>query len=92
MYTAQRCGHLGSGMEGSVELKNRESGYVLNVQVQCLIDIGGEGVSGTNRLLKKAFLFLPTKPISELFTGEGRGRIAFALGEGAIWVLRVWQW
>ena len=85
MYTEQRCGHCsGSGMKGSVELKDGEGGYVLDVEVLHIINFGSKGALQSNGLLQKALVFLPTTCIFKLFTGEGRGRIAFALGEGAI--------
>ena len=70
-----------------MELKDGEGGYVFNVEVLSLMDVSSKGASRSNGLLKKALIFLPTKHVSELFTGERRGRIAFTLREGAISVL-----
>ena len=58
-----------------MELKNRESRYVLNVEVQCLIDIGGEGVSGSNRLLKKHFFSCQLNPFLNYSQEKGGGEL-----------------
>ena len=74
----------GNGITGSMELWEGEDGFVLELEALRVRNLGGEGASRSNGLLKNALVFLPIGRVSGLVTGEGRETMGFALGEGAI--------